>query len=65
MFVAVGIFAAEIEQVYTRENDEKATKEGNCVYGRGGIEALEEETGCNEGACRKGDIVEGVDTGKG
>lgn len=57
----VGVFAREVEQVDTREDNEKAAEEGDCVYGGGGVEALEKEAGGNEGAGCEGYIVEGVD----
>jgi hypothetical protein len=43
--VAVGVVAREVEEVDAGEDDEEAAEKGDCVYGRGGVEALEEEEG--------------------
>lgn len=61
MFVAVGVFAAKVEQIDAREDDEEAAEEGDGVDGGCGVEALEEETGCDEGAGGEADVVKGVD----
>lgn len=61
VFVAVGVFAAEVEQVDAGEDDEEAAEEGYCVYGGGGVETLEEETRCDERAGGEAYVIEGVD----
>lgn len=62
---AVGVFAREVEEVDAGEDDEEAAEQGDGVDGGGGVEALEEEAGGDEGACGEGDVVEGVDAGGG
>lgn len=57
---AVGVVAAEVEEVDAREGDKEAADEGERVDGFGGVEALEED---KRGAERGGgecDIVKGV-----
>ena len=58
---AVGIVAGQVEQVDAGEDDEEAAEEGDCVYGGGGVEALEQKAGCDEREGREGYVVEGVD----
>jgi hypothetical protein len=60
---AVGVFSREIEEVDAGKDDEEAAEQGDGVYGGGGVEALEEEAGGDEGAGGEGDVVEGVDAG--
>ena len=62
MPVAVGVVAREVEQVDAGEDDKEAAEKRDCVYGGGGVEALEEQEGGCEGAGREGYVVEGVDT---
>lgn len=57
---AVGVFAGQVEEVYTRKYNKETTKERDCVDCRRGVEALEQETRCNESASRKSYVVEGV-----
>ena len=60
--IAVGVLAREVEEVDAREDDEEAAEKRNCVYGGCGVEALEEQAGCDERAGCEGYVVEGVDT---
>lgn len=62
--MAVRIGAGEVQQVDAREDDEEAAEEGDCVYGRGCVEAAEEEEGGDESEGCEGYVVEGVDTGE-
>lgn len=59
--VAVGVVAREIEEVYAGEDDKESAEEGYCVYSGCGVEALEEEERCDEGAGGEGYIVKRVD----
>lgn len=61
----VGVFPREVEEVDAGEDDEEAAEQGDGVNGGGGVEALEEEAGGDEGAGGEGDVVEGVDAGGG
>lgn len=58
---AVGVIAREVEEVHAGEDDEEAAEERDGVYGGGGVEALEEEAGGDEGKGREGYVVEGID----
>ena len=60
---AVGVFTRQVEQVHAGEDDEEAAEKRDCVYGRGRVEALEEEARGDEGAGCEGYVVEGVDAG--
>lgn len=53
-------FAANVEEVYAHEDDDKATEEGECVDRVGGVESLEENGGSDNGCGREKDIVNGV-----
>lgn len=57
---AVGVFARQVEEIYTGKYNKKTTKERNSVDRRRGVEALEQETRSNERASRKGYVVEGI-----
>jgi hypothetical protein len=61
--VALGVFAREVEEVDAGEDDEEAAEKGDCVYGVAGVEALEENKRCDEGAGGKGDVVQRIYTG--
>lgn len=58
---AVGVGAAEVEEVDAREGDEKPADQGEDADGLGRVKALEEDEGGAEGRRREGDVVEGVD----
>lgn len=60
---AVGIAAAEVEEVDARKGDEEATKKGDGVDGFCCVETTEEDEGCAECSSRKGYVVERVDAG--
>lgn len=57
MAVAFWVFARQIEEIDTSEDCEKTTKERDCVDGIAGVEALEEDEGCDEGAGGESDVV--------
>lgn len=59
---AIWIFSAEIEEVHTRENGEKATEKRDGVYGVCSVEAAKEDEGGEEGESGKGNVVQRVDT---
>lgn len=64
-FCAVGVPAADVEQVDAGEYYEEAGEEREGVYGVGGVEAaVEDEGGAESGGC-EGYVVEGVDAAKG
>lgn len=58
----VWVFAGQVEEVDTRKDNEEAAQKGNCVNGGGGVEALEEEAGGDEGEGCEGYVVERVNT---
>lgn len=58
---AVGVFAREVEKVYTGESDEESAQKGNGVDRVGRVETLEKDERCDERKRRESDIVEGVD----
>lgn len=62
---AVGVVAAEVEEVDAREGDEEAADEGEGADHVGGVEAVEEDEGGAEGGRGEGDVVEWVDAGRG
>jgi hypothetical protein len=37
----IGVVARKVEEVDTGEDDEETAEQGDCVYGGGGVEALE------------------------
>jgi hypothetical protein len=59
--IAIGILAGEVKEVDSTKDDKEAAEEGDCINGGGGVEALEEETRCDECACCEGDVVQGID----
>jgi hypothetical protein len=65
VIVAFGVLTREVEEVDACEDYEEATQERDCVDGVAGVEALEEDKGCDEGAGGEGDVVERVDTRNG
>ena len=60
---AVGVFARQVEEVYTRKYNKETTKERNGVDRRRGVEALKQEARSNESASRKCYIVKGIHAG--
>jgi hypothetical protein len=57
MAVAFGVFAREIEEIDTSENCKETAQERDCVDGIAGVEALEQDEGCDEGAGGESDVV--------
>ena len=45
MVSPIGVIAREIEEIDAGKYDKEAAEERDGVYGRGGVEALEEEEG--------------------
>ena len=64
MVVSFGIFAREVEEVDTGEDCEETAQERDRIDSVAGVEASEEDEGCDEGAGGEGDVVQRVDTGK-
>ena len=62
---AVGVGAAEVEEVDAREGDEEAADQGENADCLGRVKALEEDEGGAEGRGREGDVVEGIDADEG
>lgn len=58
---AVRVLARQVEEVDTGENRKEAAEEGDGVACVDGVEALEEEEGSDEGECREGHVVQGID----
>jgi hypothetical protein len=59
---AVRIVARKIKEIDAGEDDEETAKEGDGVYSRRRVEALEEEERGYEGAGCERYVVEGVNT---
>lgn len=64
VIVSFGVFAREVEEVDTGEDCEETAQKRNGVDSVAGIEASEEDKGCDEGAGGKGYVVQRIDTGK-
>lgn len=64
VIVAFGIFAREVEEVDTGEDCEETAQERDRINSVAGVEASEEDEGCDEGAGGEGDVVQRVDTRK-
>lgn len=61
---AVGVVAAEVEEVDARKGDKEAADEREGADHVGCVEAVEEDEGRAEGGRGEGDVVEGVDAGE-
>lgn len=59
---AVGVMPGKVEQIYSREDDEESTEQGDCVDRIGGVEPLEENERSAKRSRRERNVVEGIDT---
>ena len=61
--VTFGVFAREIEKINTSEDCEETAQKRYRVDSVAGVEASEEDEGCDKSAGGEGDVVQRVDTG--
>ena len=59
---AVGVAAAQVEQVDAGEGDEEAGQQREGVHGIGGVETAEEDEGGAESGGGEGHVIQRVDT---
>lgn len=64
VIVAFGVLTREVEEVNAGEDCEETAQKRNGVDSVAGVEASEEDEGCDEGAGGEGHVVQRIDTGK-
>ena len=57
-------FPREVEKVDTKEDNNEAGEERDCICGIRCVEALEKDQRCNDSCGSKSNIIQGVDTAK-
>lgn len=62
--MSVGVVAGEVQEVYTRENDEESTEQRYRIDCICGVESLEKDEGGAKGRGCEGDVVERIHTGR-